>query len=250
MYAHEKKIYFTILIAGLLLAVIIVFFVINILKYQKKRLISYEEKLIVEATMLENERRRIAFDLHDDLGAMLSAIKLHLQSIDFVEVQHQGTIDIIGKHIDDSIDKIRAIARDLMPIELEENSLHYAFVYLVERLNESKSINIKYNNLDEILLSKHQNIHMFRIVQEIVNNTLKHAHANTIELALSQKGNMLILNVSDDGIGFDIGKIQNQKKGLGLHNIISRVDLLKGDLFVETKEGKGTSYYIEIPIQS
>lgn len=205
--------------------------------------------MLIEVTVLEKERKRIAFDLHDDLGALLSSIKINLQSL---TTDNKEDIEIINKlesHIDNAMEKIREISRNLMPQILHDKGLLTALKVYSEKLDKKNSVCIKYQcMIAELRIEKDKEIHIYRAIQEIINNALKHAKARTIDLKVDIIKNNLLIDIQDDGIGFDQEIVLKQNKGLGLHNILCRIDLLRGTVYLTTAPEQGTQYLIEIPI--
>ena len=137
---------------------------------------------------------------------------------------------------------------NMMPESLLKFGLPLAIQDYCESLNESKVIQVTFNNLNlHERLENSVEIVMYRIIQELVNNVIKHAQTQHIFIQLSINEHQLTLTVEDDGKGFDVNKIDNLK-GFGLTNIQSRVNYLKGKLDIDSSEGKGTSVFIEIPV--
>jgi signal transduction histidine kinase len=99
----------------------------------------------------------------------------------------------------------------------------------------------------QVSIPEHAGIHLYRMVQEIVNNAIKHSGASLLKIELFPKQDKLIIIIADNGKGFDSETIKKESTGFGLKNILSRVDILKGDLYLAAQPGKGTTYTIEIP---
>lgn len=250
MYSEETRIYISILISGVLLATIIIFFIVSILKYQKRKIQSNYEKLMAEVSILENERKRIAFDLHDDLGSLLSSIKINLQNLDIADPGDKKIISKTEVYIDSAMEKIREISRNLMPQILHDKGLLSALEVYTKTLDNKRSLGINYQCLiTELNIGKEREIHIYRIIQEIINNVLKHAKAKSIDIKIEAKKNNLIINITDDGIGFNQATVTANNKGLGLHNILGRADLLRGTVYLTTSPDNGTQYLIEIPVE-
>lgn len=198
----------------------------------------------------EEERQRIAADLHDRLGSMLSMVKLHFSSID----EHLDTIKEINKTqytvaselLDDACAEVRKIAHNMISGVLDKFGLVAALEDLSESLNQSKKISIEfipfgmYTRLDRSL-----EIALYRIVQELITNILKHAKAKEITIQLLQSKDNLNLIVEDDGIGFD--PESSIEQGMGLKNTASRVHHLNGELKIDSSPGTGTTISIDIP---
>lgn len=249
MHSDETRIYIALLITATILAIILTFFVISLIRQHKKNLQLHKEKIQAEVNTLENERKRIASDLHDDIGPVLSAVKLQINSLDTKDSQDLILLDRAGKHIDDILTKVREIANNLMPGVLSRKGLPAAIKEFADNINYLREISIDCTfSVNEPTLEKEREIHLYRIVQEIIHNSIKHSSASRISLALSEAKGKLVLNIKDNGIGFDYSKTLREHTGFGLKNILNRVDILEGSIYLDTQEGKGVDYTIEIPL--
>ncbi len=136
-----------------------------------------------------------------------------------------------------------------MPQILHDKGLLIALETYTETLDKKDSLHINYKcSVPELVVEKEREIHIYRVIQEIINNVLKHAKAKLIDITIEVKKNNLLVDIKDDGIGFNQELIIKNNKGLGLHNVLGRVDLLKGAVYLTTSPGHGTRYLIEIPI--
>ena len=248
MHANEEKIYVAVLISLSILAFFIFFFVISIIKHQKRKLISHEEKMRDEIILLEKERARLSSDLHDELSPMLSAIKLQLECLEPIEEEDKALLEKTGKYIDHTIQKVREISNAVMPYSLQRNGLEAALGEYMNMINQIGKVTVElHNQLPATIEDKDLQVHLYRIIQEIVNNAVKHAEANYIAVGLAKEKDKLVIDIKDDGKGFDDEQVAKYGKGLGLRNIMARVDILKGTVYLETAKNKGTHYSIEIP---
>lgn len=189
----------------------------------------------------ENERKRIAQDLHDGMGTLLSAAKLKLSSL-------QETIPAVNDTLlllDDATAELRHISHNIMPAALSRVGLVAALKNLFEKISETRGISIQFisHGLRE-RLPEEKEIFIYRIVLELVNNIVKHSRASEATIQLIRYPDKINITVEDDGIGF--GKVAADQ-GTGLSNIRSRVEFLKGDLFIDTIEHEGTTFIINIP---
>jgi len=248
MDPNETKVYTAILIAAGVLGIILIFFVITIIRHQRRTIRLHKEKIEAEIKTLEKERKRIASDLHDDLGPLLSAVKMHLHSL---EVNAPDDVELITKsnsYIDTILVRVREISNDLVPHVLIRKGLVSAINEFINNLRSVQATQIDFLSEENIQLSQEKEIHLFRIVQEIVNNTLKHANAKNLLIEFRSDNNKLFMLFKDDGIGFNYPQASGNGAGLGLKNILSRVEVLKGELYIEAKTLQGTRYSIEIPL--
>lgn len=202
-----------------------------------------QEKLRFKAVVdsEEKERMRIAKDLHDGLGQMLSTAKLNISSLeDNIVKDDEYLLQNSLKIIDEAVVEVRNISHNLMPTALMNYGLKEAIAEICRRVNESKKILIEFDSEKfENNLSKETEIIIFRITQEIINNMLKHSKAEKINIDLSISDNGLKLLIKDNGVGFNASEINNSK-GIGWRNIYSRVSILNGEINVNSQEGKGT----------
>jgi len=248
MDPNQTKIYTAILIAAGVLGIILVYFVINIIRQQRKHLGFQKEKLQAEITTLENERRRIASDLHDDLGPLLSAVKLQINSVEVPDTEDQELIERSSIYIDNILSRIREISNNLMPQALARKGLVIALQEFIDNLTLGHPFDIRFSSVGDVSLAGDREIHLYRIILEVIHNALKHSQASTLDLHIKNENNSLIVDIADNGSGFEYNIVNKTGVGLGLKNIQSRVEMLKGDLYIDTQPGEGTKYRIAIPL--
>lgn len=234
---------------AIILFLCILFFVIIIVKYHGRYVKLQKERIFAEITIQENERKRIASDLHDSLGPLLSAVKLNINSIEMQHPDDKEVIERSGKYLDEIIGSLRQISYNLLPNTLERKGLSEAIKEFIGQINhKNNSVNIHFFVIKEFIVPKEKEIHLFRIIQEIVHNTIKHSNARSLQIGLTaEEGNLLLLT-KDDGKGFDINKEKLNKRGLGLKSLESRVEILNGILSLESMPEQGTNYFIKIPL--
>lgn len=239
----------------LLLLAVITFYIINNRnkirqerKLQEELVKEQEKRTLAILETEENERQRLARELHDGVGQLLAASKLQLNSID-TECENNANIKQSIVILDESIKEIRNISHNMVPDILIKTGLENAIRVLFARINQSKQIEIEMecNNFDEASINLTEKLMLYRIVQETVSNTLKYANATHFNLHLSADENEISLLMQDDGKGFDIQTIK-QKNGIGLRNIQLRTDYLKGKLEIDSSTNNGTTTIIEIPL--
>ncbi len=249
----------------LIMAVSIVFFILfhqrRVIKYQLnlQKLREGQQKLLLRAAIEseEKERKRIAGDLHDEVGASLATVRLYLmQSGKEASLERVNATTANAKQIlDDIIQKVRQISHQLSPETLKEFGLQEALGNLAAKVTASGAIAMECRTEGAIpRLSPDKELAVFRIAQELLNNTLKHAGATHISLTIRARAESLKFLMQDDGRGFDQQSFETLKSspnGLGLKNIQSRVNILNASInFGERKEGQqGTRMVLEIPIR-
>lgn len=197
-------------------------------------------------TVLETElqeRDRIARDLHDSVGQKLSVVKMQLSVIN-------SNTDTTSHILDDAIQDVRNISHNLMPSDLSKGLVE-AINSMSEQINYSnKTLSVHFNvstNINALNLNNYYSLQIYRIVQEILNNAVKYAQAKNIHINIDCSTNELHLNLSDDGVGFDIDDEKN-KTGIGMKNISNRVSQLNGDVQINSSSTNGTHFKIKIPL--
>jgi len=242
----DQIIYITV-IFSVLITIVIIYFFASIIRYHRRYMRLQRERILAEITIQENERKRIATDLHDSLGPLLSAVKLNINSID-IRQEDRDLLDRAGKTIDEIIGSMRQISYDLLPNTLELKGLTEAVRDLISHIGERGEINIQLYVVKDIPVPRHKEIHIFRMIQEIIHNTIKHSQAKNLQIGLSVEDNFLLLRAKDDGKGFDWEREKENSKGLGLKSLASRCEVLKGIISLESKPGFGTNYFVKIPM--
>ena len=248
---------FKITIVGLVgfsvLTLLIIFFIITVLRNQKLKVNLERDQTLKDIQLLENERARIAADLHDDLGSLISAIKLNLECLNTINhPENDVIIEKTALYIDSTMQKIRDISNDLMPKILEQNGLIPAVTDFINMLDAKSKAKIKLiNNIsNESSISKEVKTHIFRIIQELLNNAVKHANASEINLLLTLINNTIKIKINDNGVGFNEQSEISKMKSNGLRNILRRTQLMDGKLFLDTGINEGTDFTIEIPLKN
>lgn len=215
----------------------------------KQDLIAFENrhKLSVSKALIqgeEMERKRVARDLHDGLGSMLSGVKIHLNLARKENAEAVSNVDVL---LDNSIKELRNISQNLMPESLLELSLEHALRDLCAA-NSNTATKVEFQYLiKKSKLPKNYEIMIYRIIQELLNNALKYAHASQVLVSCSQNKDVFFITVEDNGLGFDVAHPGN-KNGMGLKNIHNRVEFLNGKLEIDSKINQGTSVYIELNV--
>ena len=244
----ESKVLNITLYVSLIIAIIIVYFFVSIIRYHRRYMRLQREKIFAEITIRENERKRIAGDLHDSLGPLLSAVKLNISSVEIEDAADQQILDKTGGYLDEIIGSLRRISHDLLPSTLERRGLLEAVQEFITQVKNKQSVNIQLYVVKEIKVPKEKEIHIFRMIQEIVHNTIKHAEARNLQIGFSEESGHLLCLTKDDGRGFDKEKILSGSSGLGLRSLESRCEILNGVLTLDSMPGGGTNYFIKIPV--
>jgi signal transduction histidine kinase len=213
-----------------------------------------EEKKLMAAKLLvegqEQERKRIARELHDGLGVLLSATKMQFTSIKDISPENQPLIEKATQLLEQASGDVRKISHNMMPGLLTKMGFFEAVEDLFENINDTQDIQAKCEFTGEQKrLPENMEIMLYRIVQEMVNNTIKHADAKNIELKMKIFPGQLIIKYSDDGMGFKVEEIMQKESGsLGLKNMQSRIGFLKGEMDIQSSPGEGVNYTIQVPV--
>lgn len=209
----------------------------------------YSQSLI---NTLENERKRLSSEFHDSIGQNLLVIRnriLLMLKQNYTPAQ-KDKLNGIAEITSETLDEIRAISQNLRPTTLDTIGLTASLNNMVERLKRSTEMQIDYNyphNIDEVI-PKDLEINIYRILQELTHNVLKHSKASLATITISQLKLQLLIQVKDDGIGFDTDKKALSNLGNGISSIKERVKILKGEMTIISEKQKGTTVNIKIPI--
>lgn len=240
--------------------------VIGFMVLYQKRLHQHQENLqklqatrhqqLLEATMQaqEEERRRVARDLHDEIGTMLSLVKLNLYQLAPVMEGANDELRAVEGNIkqllDEVIGSVRRISQDLMPVVLEKMGLQQALEALRRSVPETSGVQVTLICDDKSRrLEPKLELMLFRIVQELLNNSLKHAQANAISIKLQLTEKEATVHYADNGVGFDYLEVQQKGQGMGVVTLQSRVDLLRGKIEIRSLAGVGTQVEVKVPLQ-
>ncbi|MBS1496415.1 MAG: sensor histidine kinase [Bacteroidetes bacterium] len=251
------------LIAGVISLLIISFLIFrnysNRQKLQQAKIdeLETEKQLTATEAVLkgeEQERTRLAKDLHDGLGGMLSGIKFSLSNMKENLIMTPDNAQAFERSIDmldSSISEMRRVAHNMMPEILVKYGLDTALKEYCDEIDRSGVLHVNYHslNMNNTAFEQTTSVAIYRVVQELVNNAIKHAAAKNVLVQLHhlQKEKQLSVTVEDDGNGFDTA-ILSSAKGIGWSNIQNRVEFLKGKMDIASSPGKGTSVLIELNI--
>lgn len=238
------------------------FIILFVVFYQKKMIeeqlkrqqleLEFQQKMM-EATLEseENERRRLAGDLHDSVGGMLSTIRVGLTTI-AKRLPDPQLIEQSKQMLDDTLSSVRRISLDLMPSTLEKFGLIPALRELCERFQATSLIPIHFSEGGELrTIDTKRALKIFRIVQELINNAIKHAQASVINVALYAE-EQLRITVEDDGVGFypSVKTDTQDGSGLGLYNMENRTRLLNAKLDFGMQSKKGSKITLIVPYEA
>lgn len=262
----QKEITFLLLIV-LIISLIFIYYYFKNSKQKHKLLIATEQlqqqkiselekqnQLTAAALLIkgqEKERERVARDLHDGLGGILSGVKFSLQNMNINYLVSQENETLFTKaleQLDSGINEMRRVAHNMMPESLIKFGLQSAIADYCEGIMQTKKLMIQFDCYGfEERIEQPTEVIIYRIIQELIANSLKHSKAEEVIVQLVKNENMILITVEDNGIGFDTKELENTKNS-GIANVQSRVDYLNGTLQIKSEIGKGTNITIEFKI--
>ncbi|MGB1103288.1 MAG: sensor histidine kinase [Crocinitomicaceae bacterium] len=212
-----------------------------------------KEKLILKTllTTQSSEQRRVADDLHDSLGQELSMAQLMVSNFDLYEVEDRefyNLVEICRDIMDGAIKRLREICFDLMPNVLVRGGIILAVNTLVAKLEYLERVEVKFNYPDQFpRLSPDLEIVIYRIVQEFINNLIKHSEATELTIELIDAEEMIKVSLVENGQGFDINKLNNIGENRGISNISTKVKAFDGQYEFNSVIGEGTWLILKFP---
>ncbi|MCB2208208.1 MAG: sensor histidine kinase [Bacteroidetes bacterium] len=226
----------------------------RIIAQQKIQKLEDEKKLMAAQSVMvgqEKERERIARELHDGIGVLLSTASIHFSSVE--EKSDAATSEMLqkaNKLLKDASKEVRQISHNMMPSVLSKFGLEEAIEDLCEDVEEAGDMTVDLHlSLEEERLPENMEIMIYRIIQEMLNNAIKHAQASKVNLSLIKRDKEILIAFKDDGVGFDESSLPHGKN-LGLSGIRSRIEYMGGRIELQSQPGKGTSYSIAIPVRT
>ncbi|MFN7044416.1 MAG: sensor histidine kinase [Flavobacterium sp.] len=214
------------------------------IEVDKKNLEIEHQKELLNSVLItqEEERKRIAQDLHDDISSKLNVVSLNSHLLKTPNLNETEQLEITNNIIEltqKALENSRRIAHDLLPPVLEKFGLHAGIEELVEEFNSTKTVKVSYENtidFESYPIEKH--LHIFRILQELLNNSLRHGKATKVSIQFTTFDDRKTCTYIDNGLGFDSSHEENQK-GLGMMNIESRINFLEGNFTIDSKPNQG-----------
>lgn len=244
----------TIIIVGTVVFVVLALAIFVLMLHINRRILAYQQQLLqVSFEAQENERQRIGRNIHDDIGPLLSTIKLSVSRFKNLEDPSSAQrATVVCDHLDDAIQMVRVVSRDLSPSVLKEYGIVIAIEELKDRINQSDQL-VCTLQVDgrEKELSPSQELALYRIIQELCNNTIRHAEAQNLNIHFHYRPKSLLIEVKDDGKGFEVSKRSNNtsaKTGIGLGNIKARAKQIGGKVTFRSEKDQGTNTSILVPM--
>jgi signal transduction histidine kinase len=254
---RKRNIQLIVFIIMLVLLVIIGYLIYKRYKWKQELVLQREitkqqeeaARDILEAE--EKQRSRIAKDLHDGVGQMMSVARMNLSSLynelRLQEPNQQESFKNIITLVNDSCKEVRTVSHSMMPAALQKNGLVAAIQEMIDRIRHDQlEIHFHHEGAD-LAMNPTRAAIIYRIIQECINNVVKHAQAKHLDISYIHDEHEISITIEDDGIGFSHDPQQQDIDGIGLKNIKSRIQFLKGTINVDSRPGKGTSIVVHIP---
>ncbi len=236
-------------IITILVLVVVMFILVYLVRNYRQNLKRRTEVLNAIFKTEERERDRIAKDLHDNLGALLSTIKLQAGTLNHVTNPEEINLlkgDLIGL-VDNTIIELRNIIKNILPTHIVNHGWLYEVEQLKQRIERASTLKININCQHKSRYRADVETNLFRIMQELINNVIKHAFATTIQIQVIENKDTLYIRFEDNGKGFDTSTITN---GIGSQSIESRVNLYLGAVELKSQAYLGTSYSITFSLKN
>jgi signal transduction histidine kinase len=229
-----------------LIGVLIIYLIFVFNKQQKKYRQLQKDKLNAEIKAAEEERNNIATELHNDIAPFLASLSHRISTI---QTNDQVQIQSCQQGLEKYTQQIRDMANTLSPFSIHNIPFQEALVKYIEEINMRQDLSITLTEIERIVLNTDQNNQCYRMLQEVIQNTIKHAQATELKIEISLEDDMLLIRTADNGIGFNLDLVRAQNKlGLGLLGIYSRIEYLNGTIDSSEELSKGTRYNIRIPL--
>lgn len=260
MFSESKSVVLLVYLAACALVFLLVAAIVTYAFLHQKKVIQlrtqlYEEELRRQQAVFdalqegqEQERTRLAQELHDGVGARLSGIKMHLEHLKGNTTQNLELVEKIFNNVAETLNEVREISHNLHPLALDKKGLKQLLLEYMEELNTAGTC--RYDllvNIPETGIDKTVRLHSYRIIEELLNNINKHALASLASVQINVEHGKMEIVVEDDGIGLD--RANANSEGIGLSNIHSRVNVCKGMINIDSSES-GTTVIIELPLNT
>ena len=230
-----------------------IFMIPKILNYifqmEHQKRISAERIINIVIHTEERERMRFSKDIHDGLGPLLSSAKMSVSALAGTELskEQKEIIDNTNLVIDEAVKSLKHISNNISPHILNNFGLERAIENFIKKFESISDLKINFkSNMKNVRLKNNIEVILYRIVCEMINNTIKHSGASEANVRLALNGGELTLDYSDNGCGFIVENALENSSGMGLSNIISRVESIKGEVKIDSNLGQGARFIIKI----
>lgn len=208
------------------------------------------ESILLKSVINTEERERLHFsqELHDELGPLLSAAKMYVDWLDKpnANIRKEEIIPDIKTLLEEASQSIRNISFKLSPHILQNFGIIEAIKAFAEKIKEATKLEINITAPETPRFEEISETVIYRVLCECINNTVKHAKASSVNIVFAKSSDQLAVNYSDDGVGFDLQKVMNKRKGIGLLNMQSRLKSINGELHIDSAPGQGTNIFLKI----
>ncbi len=245
MHPFEARLYYAILISSIVLGSVILYFAVTVFRNQRRHYQQQRQHFLAEIQLLESERKRISQDLHDELGPLLALTKIQLSNIRREEVQDESYL-LADKNLEVIMQRMGGIALNLIPPRLEERGLRKTLESFVQQYEETTGLRVQFLYHIQQVLPPEMKLHLFRMVQEMMHNTIKHSKSSDILVHLKERKKKIYLLYKSSGSVQKQNSFHLYSHGIGMSSLQNRTMLLGGKLnFDEKQPGE---YFIEIPL--
>jgi signal transduction histidine kinase len=245
MGTYETSIYTAVLTTALVLGCIIIYFAVSVFKQQRKYINLQRKYFADEVNLLEKEKVRIAHDLHDEVGPLLGLSKTHVQQLEPRDESEAFHIRKLIEYLDKVMERMGQIAINITPGSLFKKGLRFSIEQFLDDLSDAYGLTVVFKYDVGCSLDLNKSLHIYRIIQEIAHNTVKHSGATTLEVHLKQRKQLLYVFCRDDGKGFSS---QIYGEGHGTGSIQNRCEILYGKMKCRSDSKTGTEYFFEFPL--
>jgi signal transduction histidine kinase len=248
MDAYETKLFIAILVAGALIVTMAFYFAFSAIRHQRRFVQLQRSYFLQELSLLENERRRIARDLHDELGPLLSVTKMLTSDLYVPREKDVHNLAKVNQHLEQIMHTLGEIFLNLTPAVLLKKGLDFALRDFIEDVEHASSIRIHYRYSVTTPIPSTVSIHLYRIIREVVHNCVKHSEAGEVAVDLQEEKGRLVICCYDNGKGFAIEERMQASTGYGLRSIRNRTEMLGGTIRYQSGPGNGTHYFFKFPL--
>lgn len=245
MDTTETKLYTAVLISSIIAFILVVYFAFWMVGYQRKYFTSIRRYYLQEMDLLEQERSRMSRDMHDDLGQLLSAVHMFVSNSAGFGPEDERRLQKAADLLKEATQRLGSISKNLRPAILEEKGLAEALRQLLQDYEYSTNFRFLLDYNVQCLLSGQFALHVYRMIQELLHNAVKHSEGSKVTLVLYEQKGYLYLFYRDNGKGIPPTP---QKTGAGRGNLQSRTILLNGKMRMSSHTGKGTDYFFTLPL--
>jgi signal transduction histidine kinase len=247
MYTTEDKLFYILIAATVIVGGIISYFLFSMVRQFRhyRRVQDKSDRAKIEA--LEEERKLISADLHDDIGPLLSATLFKLGEIVPDGEQGKELMEQSKQHIDSIFSRIRNLSSMMSPRSIERKGPLFALEEFNELYNKTGMLDVQVHPISCKGLSPSHSLHLFRMLQEILHNAIRHSKARRLIVSGEMNKDRLIIHTEDDGVGFNVHAAYD-RPGLGLQNLAIRARMIGAALKIESFAGSGTRHRIEVSL--